>query len=167
MGLAGYYRHFIPNCSKIAEPINRTLKKDVHFKWTDEAQKAFNIIKEKLCSAPILARPSMNRTFKLHTDACRTGLGAVLTQDFPVQGKVDRKGNPIYRERVISYASKSIHGAVQNYGATQLEQLAVVWAVEHYRHFLEGKPFRVITDHTALKSLMKMENPPALYAVPG
>ena len=70
MGLAGYYRHFIPNCSKIAEPINRTLKKDVPFKWTDEAQNAFDALKEKLCSAPILARPSMKRIFKLHTDAC-------------------------------------------------------------------------------------------------
>src|SRR6184192_3590550 len=164
MGLAGYYRHFIPNCSKIAEPINRTLKKDIPFKWTDEAQSAFDQLKEKLCSAPILARPSFKRVFKLHTDACRTGLGAVLTQDFPVYGKYDRKGKQVHRERVISYASRSLQGAPQNYGATQLEQLAVVWAVEHYRQFLEGRPFRVITDHTALKSLMKMENPPALYA---
>src|SRR3954470_20373978 len=54
MGLAGYYRHFIQNCSKIAEPINRTLKKDLPFKWTDEAKIAFKLLKEKLCSAPIL-----------------------------------------------------------------------------------------------------------------
>jgi len=106
----------------------------------------------------------MRKIYKLHTDACRTGLGAVLTQDFPVPGKFDKNGNQIYKERVISYASASNQGAVQNYGATQLEQLAVVWAVEHYKHYLGGKPFQVITDHTALKSLMKMENPPALYA---
>jgi hypothetical protein len=84
MGLAGYYRHFITNCSKIADPINHTLKKDLPFKWTDEAKKAFDLIKHKLCTAPVLARPSLKRTFKLHTDACRNGLGAVLTQDFPV-----------------------------------------------------------------------------------
>jgi hypothetical protein len=164
MGLAGYYRHFIPNCSKIAEPINRTLKKDIPFKWTDEAQSAFETLKKKLCSAPVLARPSFKRTFKLHTDACRYGLGAVLTQDFPVRGKFTKKGKQVHRERVISYASCSVNGAQQNYGATQLEQLAVVWAVEHYRHYLEGRPFQIITDHTALKSLMKMENPPALYS---
>ena len=87
MGLAGYYRHFIANCSIIAEPINATLKKDLPFKWTDEARAAFKLIKAKLCSAPVLARPSFKRTFKLHTDACRNGLGAVLTQDFPVRGK--------------------------------------------------------------------------------
>ena len=163
MGLAGYYRHFILNYSKIAEPINATLKKDLPFKWTKEAKAAFNQIKAKLCSAPILARPSFNKTFKLHTDTCRNSLGAVLTQDFPIKGRFDKKGNRIYREKVISYASRSNTGAVRNYGATQLEQLAVVWAVEHFRHFLEGRPFQVITDHTALKSLMTMENPPALY----
>ena len=132
MGLAGYYRHFIANCSRIAEPINATLKKDLPFKWTDEAKAAFNLIKAKLCSAPVLARPSLKRTFKLHTDACRNGLGAVLTQDFPVQGKYNKKGKQIHRERVISYASRANTGAVRNYGATQLEQLAVVWAVEHF-----------------------------------
>jgi len=105
MGLAGYYRYFIPNYSKIAEPINATLKKDLPFKWTKEAKAAFNQIKAKLCSAPILARPSFNKTFKLHTDACRNSLGAVLTQDFPIKGRFDKKGNRIYREKVISYAS--------------------------------------------------------------
>ena len=121
MGLAGYYRHFIANCSRIAELINATLKKDLPFKWTDEAKAAFNLIKAKLCSAPVLARPSLKRTFKLHTDACRNGLGAVLTQDFPVRGKYNKKGKQIHRERVISYASQANTGAVQNYGATQLE----------------------------------------------
>jgi hypothetical protein len=55
MGLAGYYHHFIANCSRIAEPINATLKKDLPFKWTDKAKAAFNLIKAKLCSAPVLA----------------------------------------------------------------------------------------------------------------
>ena len=55
MGLVGYYHHFIPNCSKISKPINRTLKKDIPFKWTDEAQVAFELLKKKLTSTPILA----------------------------------------------------------------------------------------------------------------
>ena len=100
----------------------------------------------------------------MHTGACRNSLGAVLTQDFLIKGRFNKKGNRIYREKVISYASQSNTGAVRNYGATQLEQLAVVWAVEHFRYFLEGRPFQVITDHIALKSLMTIENPPALYA---
>ena len=164
MGLVGYYRHFIPRCSKIAEPINRTLKKTIPFKWTDEAQHAFEELKEKLTTAPILVRPDMNRPFKLHTDACKTGLGAVLTQDFPVPGKFKKDGSPVMQEKVISYASRSNHGAESNYGATQLEQLAVVWAVDHYKHYLYGKPFFVITDHTALKALMKQEDPKGKFA---
>src|SRR5690349_4952694 len=164
MGLVGYYRHYIPRCSKIAEPINRTLKKDIPFKWTDEAQLAFEDLKEKLTTAPVLARPDMKRTFKLHTDACKTGLGAVLTQDFPVPGKFKKDGSPVMQEKVISYASRSNHGAKSNYGATHLEQLAVVWAVDHYKHYLYRKPFYVITDHTALKALMSQEDPKGKFA---
>src|SRR4051812_28991612 len=164
MGLVGYYRHFIPACSKIAKPINDTLRKDIRFKWTDEAQEAFDKLKEKLTTAPVLARPDMDKTFCLHTDACKTGLGAVLTQQFEIPGKFNRRGEPLNRERVISYASRSNHGAETKYGATQLEQLAVVWAVEHYRQYLYGKRFQVVTDHTALKSLMKLKDPKGLYA---
>jgi hypothetical protein len=106
----------------------------------------------------------MNRTFKLYTDACKTGLGAVLTQDFPIPNQFKKDGSPIMKERVISYASRSNHGAESNYGATQLEQLAVVWAVDHYKHYLYGKPFYVITDHTALKALMNQEDPKGKFA---
>jgi hypothetical protein len=164
MGLVNYYRHFIPNCSEISEPINRTLKKAIQFQWTDEAQKAFDQLKDVLTKAPVLARPDMKKPFKLHTDASKLGLGAVLTQDFEIPGKVDKKGKPLIRERVISYASRSNHDGEKDYGATQLEQLAVVWAVDHYRHYLHGKAFQVITDHQALKSLMKMRDPKGLYA---
>src|SRR3954470_1160167 len=126
MGLVGYYRHFIKNCSAIAQPINATLKKDKHYNWTDKAQQAFEKLKILLTTAPVLARPDLNKTFRLHTDACKTGLGAVLTQDFEIPGKLDRRGKPLIRERVIAYASRGYHGAESKYGATQLEQLAVV-----------------------------------------
>jgi hypothetical protein len=164
MGLAGYYRSYIPRFSKIAEPINCTLKNGIPFKWTDEATTAFEELKTRLTTAPILSRPDMKRTFKLHTDACKTGLGAVLTQDFPVPGQFKKDGSPIMQEKVISYASRSNHGAESNYGATQLEQLAVVWAVDHFKHYLYGKPFYIITDHTALKALMKQEDPKGKFA---
>jgi RNase H-like domain found in reverse transcriptase len=164
MGLVGYYRHFINNCSAIAQPINATLKKDKRFNWMDEAHQAFNKLKKLLTSAPVLARPDLNKTFRLHTDACKSGLGAVLTQDFEVPGKLNRQGKPLIRERVIAYASRGNHGAESKYGATQLEQLAVVWAVDHFKHYLQPRPFQVVTDHVALKSLMKMKDPKGIYA---
>ena len=106
----------------------------------------------------------MNKPFRLHTDASKLGLGAVLTQDFEIPGKVDKKGKPLIRERVISYASRSNHDGEKNYGATQLKQLTVVWAVDHYHHYLYGQAFQVIMDHQALKSLMKMKDPQGKYA---
>ena len=104
MGLVGYYCHYIPGCSEIAEPINRTLKKDIPFSWTDEAQNAFETLNRILTEAPILARPDFTKPFRLHTDASKNGLGAILTQDFETDKK-DKKGRPIIKEKVISYAS--------------------------------------------------------------
>ena len=158
MGLINFYRQYIKGCSIIAEPINRTLKKDTPFKWTDEAQKAFDKLKKILTSAPILARPNFKNPFRLHTDACKYGRGGILCQDFDT-GKKDARGRPILVERVISYASASNQGAERDYSASQLEQLAVIWAVEHYRSYLEGRPFQVVTDHIALKSLVKQKDP--------
>ena len=124
MGLVNYYRHFIEGCALIAEPINRLLRKDYDFDWSKEAQRAFEELKRKLTQAPILARPDFNLSFILHTDACATGLGAALSQ---IQGE---------KERVISYASRRTSRTEANYGATQLELLAVFWATRHYRHYL-------------------------------
>ena len=69
MGLVNYYRHFIEGCSRIAEPINRLLRKDQAFRWTPESETAFTTLKTKLTQAPILARPDFGLSFVLHTDA--------------------------------------------------------------------------------------------------
>ena len=108
---------------------------------------------KKLCTDPVLIRPDWNQEFKLYTDACMLGLGAVLTQDDGDQ-----------KERVICYASQGTSDTEWNYGATQLECLAVVWAVKHFRYYLLGRRFKVITNHTALKWLFKMKDPSGLFA---
>ena len=127
-------------------------KKGVKFQWTDECQEAFDTLKERLTTAPILARPDLNEDFILYTDASRIGLGAVLSQ--VQEGK----------EQVIAYASKTTNNSQSNYGATQLEMCALVWAIRHFRHFLIGRKFKLITDHTALKWLMGIQQPEGLYA---
>ena len=158
LGLASYYRRFIKDFSKIAKPLNDLMKNiqyegitkqreqnkkiSIKGKWKETQQESFDILKEKLCTAPILAYPDFKKEFILYTDASGYALGAVLSQKAE-----DRK------EHVIFYASKSLTSAEQNYSTTELECYAVVWAIEKFHPYLEGKKFKVVTDHYALKWL--------------
>ena len=92
-----------------------------------------------LIQAPILSYPDFTKPFIIYTDASGTELGAVLSQ--VKEGK----------ECVISYASRSLNSAEKNYTVTDQECLAVVWAIKHFQHYLEMKPFEIVTDHSALK----------------
>jgi hypothetical protein len=98
--------------------------------------------------APILQYPDFTKPFVLYTDASGTGLGAVLSQ-------IDEEK----RERVIAYASRSLNQAECNYGITDQECLAIVWAVKHFEQYLGLLPFKIITDHSALKFLQTAEMP--------
>ena len=100
----------------------------------------------------LLIRPDMTKKFILQTDASSLGLGAVLCQI--VDGK----------DRPIAYASKRTSRTEANYGSSQLEILAVVWAVEHFRHYLAGKPFTLIADHAPLQQLVKQVDPQGIVA---
>ena len=94
-----------------------------------------------------------DKEFKLYTDASKVGLGAILAQE-------DDQG----QERVISYASCGTKGGQRNYGATQLECLAVVWALDHFRYYLIGRHFRLYTDNSALTWLLKQKEPSGIFA---
>jgi len=147
VGLASWYRRFIPEFSATAAPLTQLTRKNAHWRWGEQEEQAFQALKRSLASSPILACPDFNRRFTLQTDASTTGLGAVLTQHF-------EDG-----ERVIAYASRTLNGAEKNYSATELECLAVVWGIRHYRGYLEGYEFTVVTDHQALRWLQKLESP--------
>ena len=144
LGLAGWYRNFVKDYSKISKPLNRLTRKSNPFDWTQECEDAFQELKKRLASPPVLARPDFNKDFILHTDASTIGLGAILAQK-------DDKG----KERVIYYASRGLIPAEENYTVTELELLAVVWAVKKFHHYLEGTHFDLYTDHSAIKGLMK------------
>src|SRR5579884_1184630 len=118
LGLAGYYRKFIKGFSQIAAPLFKLLKNDIIFVWTVDQKNAFQTLKEKLTSAPILIYPDFTKKFYLYTDASDSGLGAVLSQK-------DKDG----REQVVAYASVTLKPNEQKYGVTEKEALAVVWAV--------------------------------------
>ncbi|GKE08347.1 ribonuclease H-like domain-containing protein, partial [Tanacetum coccineum] len=112
LGLAGYYRRFIEGFSKIAKPMTKLTQKKIKFEWSDKAEAAFQLIKQKLCSAPILALPEGNEDFIAYCDASIKGLGAVLMQ----------------REKVIAYASRQLKIHEKNYTTHDLELGAVVFA---------------------------------------
>ncbi|GBC18044.2 hypothetical protein GLOIN_2v1843776 [Rhizophagus irregularis DAOM 181602=DAOM 197198] len=148
LGLFSYYRKFIKDFSKIAKPISKLLQKETPFQWTEKQQKAFEHLKERLISAPILRYPDFEQPFILYTDASGTGLGAVLSQK-------DKEG----KEYVVAYASRSLNKHEQNYAITDLECLAIVWAINYFQHYLGLLPFSVVTDHSALKWLQTSKIP--------
>ena len=148
LGLASYYRKFVPGFAKIAGPLHALTKKDVPFAWTHNCQKAFDDLKELLINSPLLVFPDFSRPFVLETDASGAGLGAVLAQK-----QDDGSVHP------VAYASRSLQSHEKNYGITELEGLGVVWAVKHFRPYLYGHSCEVFTDHSALTSLLNTPQP--------
>ena len=148
LGLASYYRRFVPNFAKVAGPLHALTKKGVPFVWTRECQTTFDTLKALLTSSPILAYPDFTKPFVLETDASIAGLGAVLSQR-----QEDGSTRP------IAYASRSLLKHEQNYGITEMEGLGVVWAVRHFQPYLYGHFCEVYTDHEALKSLLNTPQP--------
>ena len=147
LGLASYYRRFIKNFADIAAPLHDLTKGGQEFSWTPAADQAFNDLKNRLCSAPILSLPDFSLPFTIHTDASDFGLGAVLSQ---------RRGE---NEKVIAYASRTLTPAERNYSTTEKECLAIVWTVNYWRPYLLGKAFDIVTDHQSLTWLQGLKEP--------
>ena len=140
-GFVGYYRKFIKDFCKIADPLTNLTRKDVLFVWDSSCQNAFETLKQKLLEPPILAYPFYDGSeFILQTDASYKGLGFILAQ------------KQIGIEKVISYGGRALHNAERNYTITELEALAVVEDVKKYGPYLQfNVKFVVVTDHCALK----------------
>ncbi|CAN6560167.1 unnamed protein product [Malus baccata var. baccata] len=151
LGHAGFYRRFIKDFSKIAQPLCRLLQKEVAFEFTKECTASFNQLKELLTTAPIIVPPDWSLPFELMCDASDYALGAVLGQ------RKDKKPHVIY------YASRTLNDAQLNYSTTEKELLAVVFALDKFRSYLIGTKIIVFTDHAALKYLLtKKEAKPRL-----
>lgn len=138
LGLAGYYRRFVRHFETIARPLTALTKKDA-FQWNEEAQEAFNKLKESLCNAPVLALPRFDKQFIVETDACGVGIGAVLMQD----------GHP------LAYISRHLQGKQLHLSIYEKELLAVVYAVQKWRHYLLTNHFIIKTDQRSLKYLLE------------
>ena len=151
LGHAGFYRRFIRDFSKIAKPLTSLLVKDKNFTFDGECAVAFETIKKKLVSAPIVVAPDWSLPFEIMCDASDIAVGAVLGQ---------RREKLLH---VIYYASHVLNPAQINYATTEKELLAVVYAFDKFRQYLLGSRVIVYTDHSALKYLFaKQDSKPRL-----
>jgi hypothetical protein len=143
LGLASFYRRLVPGFAEIAKPLTELLRKNVTFRWSDRQQAAFDKLKQTLCSDQVLGYPDFTQPFILTTDASKIAVAAVLSQ---VQDGV---------ERPLSYASRQMNTAEQNYSATESEMLAATWGIGFFRCYLFGRRFVLKTDHSALVYMHK------------
>nr|GFB81871.1 putative reverse transcriptase domain-containing protein [Tanacetum cinerariifolium] len=131
LGLAGYYRRFIEGFLKVARPMTKLSQRKVKFEWGDKQEAAFQLLKQKLCSAPILALPEGSEDFIVYCDASNKGLGAVLMQREKVISYASRLGSVLMqREKVILYASRQLKIHEKNYTTHDLELRAVVFTLK-------------------------------------
>ncbi|KAL0560765.1 hypothetical protein IC582_001178 [Cucumis melo] len=135
LGLAGYYRRFVDNFSRIATPLTQLTRKGAPFVWSKACEDSFQTLKQKLVTAPVLTVPDGSGSFVIYSDASKKGLGCVLMQ----QGKV------------VAYASRQLKSHEQNYPTHDLELAAVVFALKIWRHYLYGEKIQIFTDHKSLK----------------
>lgn len=141
LGLVQFFRRFVKDFSKIATPLTNLTRKHSHIgNWNEECEAAFNFLKESLTSSPIMAAPDWSRPFRCHTDACQFAVGGTLTQ-------LDDAG----REHAISYFSKRLSAAEENYTANDRELLGLVYFLQRFRCYLEGTEFEVFTDNQVLR----------------
>ncbi|GJR48005.1 putative reverse transcriptase domain-containing protein [Tanacetum coccineum] len=137
LGLAGYYRRFIANFSKIAKPLTSLTQKNQKYMWGVEQEEAFQTLKNNLCEAPILSLPDGVEDFVVYCDALNQGLGCVLMQ----------------RNKVIAYVSRQLKIHEKNYTTHDLELRAVVFALKTWRHYLNGTKSVIYTEHKSLQHI--------------
>jgi hypothetical protein len=134
-GLAGYYRRFIEEFSKISKPMTELLAKGNTFEWTPRHETSFQELKKRLTTTPVLTMPDMEKPFSIYCDVSGQGLGCVLMQD----------------GHVVAYASRKLRKHEEKYPTHNLELAAVVHALKIWRHYIIGKRCEVYSDHKSLK----------------
>ena len=141
LGFGNFYRKFIPGFSTLAAPLNALLKKDTIFQWTEETQQSFDTLKRKLTSSPVLMMPDQSRPFQIKCDASKYTSGAVLTQQ-------DNNGD----RHPVAFLSKTFSETEQNYEIYDRELLAIIRALEEWRHYIQGSGHTTIiySDHQNL-----------------
>jgi hypothetical protein len=151
LGFAGYYRQHIDKFAEVAKPLTELCKLEIVFEMTHPRLVAYNMLIQKLTTAPLLLFYDWKLPFKLYVDASMIGLGAALHQVQTIDGML--------REGPIVFISRQLKDSEARYGASQIECLCLVWALDKLHYYLDGIVFEVITDCTALRSLLNMKTP--------
>jgi hypothetical protein len=146
LGLCNYYRRFIFDYSRIASPLTDLTHKDVPYHWPPSAQQAFQEIKDRMSTTPVLCIPDPDKPFTVTTDASDFAMGAVLQQD---QGQGPQP---------VAYTSRKMNAAERNYPAHDKELLAIMHALAKWRVYLHGRPFIIYSDHATLQHLKNQPN---------
>ncbi len=142
LGLAGYYRRFVPKFSVLAAPMTQLTRKNQKFIWETKCEESFQELKMRLTTAPVLVLPDPEKEYEVFTDASHVGLGCVLMQE----------------KQAIAFGSRQLRPHEKKYPVHDLELAAVVFALKQWRHYLLGNKFQVFTDHKSLKYLFTQKD---------
>ncbi|KAG2009522.1 reverse transcriptase-RNase H-integrase [Coprinopsis cinerea AmutBmut pab1-1] len=147
LGFGNFYRRFIRDYSKIAKPLNDLTRKNNKFEWTSATEEAFQELKKRFTSYPVLRMPDFTKPFQVEADASKYASGAVLTQ-------MDDDGI----RHPVCFMSKTFNDAERNYTIFDRELLAIIRALTEWRHYLQGSPFplTIFSDH---KNLIYWQDP--------
>jgi RNase H-like domain found in reverse transcriptase/Reverse transcriptase (RNA-dependent DNA polymerase) len=152
LGFTGYYRYFIQNYLTIARPLLELTHKATPWHWTDCQQEAFETLRSKMCTKPILQQPDFSKKFYVQTDASAYGMGAILSQEGG--SEEDQEENTTKKPKLhpLTYYSATFTPMERNYDIYERELLAVIKALAHWRHYLvwTKKPFTIQTNHANL-----------------
>jgi len=148
LGLANYYRQFVKDFSKIAKSLYEMTRKETKWSWGERQQKAFEELKEKFTTEPVLVTLDLDKEMRVEVDVSDFAMGGVLLMKCE-----DEKWRP------VAYISKSLNEAERNYKIHDKEMLAIIRCLETWRHFLEGAKdqFKIWTDHKNLEYFMKAQ----------
>ncbi|KAJ4430359.1 hypothetical protein ANN_22575 [Periplaneta americana] len=149
---SGHYEYtrmpkFIKDFSELAKPLTELLKKDVAFKWTDVHENAVQELKEKIMTPPILRYPDFTKPFILTCDASNNAIGCVLSQ------------GTVGQDLPVAFGSRTLNQAERNYSTIEKELLAIVWGCKHFRPYLLGRSFTILTDHRPLTWIFSVKDP--------
>ena len=151
LGLTGYYRKFVPRFSDIARPLMKLLAHDCEFNWNNQCDISFQILKDALCSAPILKYPDMSKPYMMYTNASKYGWAGVLTQkDTSVVN-----GKEITMDHLVSYVSVLFHSSQINWAALTKEAYEIYMSVKKSTFYITGHEITLRSDHLPLKKFLR------------